>query len=59
MQAQKTVLPPRVHDSPQVNKTSEEQKDGTKTSEAVEPRQGEIKKSDNSTKTGEEIKTDK
>ena len=55
-------MPSRVkeipHDSPQLNKTSEEQKNGTNKSEVVSPKQGEIKNSDNSTKTGEEIKTD-
>ena len=52
-------MPPRVHDSPQLNETPEEQKDGAKVSEAVEPRQEEFKKSDNSTKAGEGIKADK
>ena len=52
-------MPPRVHDSLQLNETSEEQKDGAKVSEAVEPRQEEIKKSENSMKAGEGIKADK
>ena len=56
-------MPSRVkeipHDSPQFNKTSEEQKNGANKSEVFKPKQGEIKNSDNSTKTGEEIKTDK